>query len=886
MKKADTMAKVYDPAGVEKRIYQNWEEKGYFKGHADPDKKPFTIVIPPPNITGQLHMGHALDNTLQDILIRFKRMQGFAALWVPGTDHASIATEAKIVDAMAKEGLTKDDIGREEFLKRAWDWKELYGNRIINQLKCLGSSCDWSRLRFTMDEGLSKAVLEVFERLYNKGLIYRGERITNWCPHCNTSISDIEVEYKEMEGSFWYINYPLADGSGSLMIATTRPETMLGDTAVAVNPQDEKYKDLIGKKLILPLVNKEIPIIADDYVELGFGTGAVKITPAHDPNDFEVGKRHNLEVIKVLDDRGFVNENGGKYKGMDRYEARKQIVKDLEELGLLVKIEPHKHNVGTCQRCGTVVEPMVSKQWYVKMKPLAEPAIEAVRKGDVKFVPDRFSKIYYNWMENIQDWCISRQLWWGHRIPAYYCDKCGETVVSKTTPDVCPKCGAKSFTQDPDTLDTWFSSALWPFSTLGWPDNTEDLNYFYPTDVLVTGYDIIFFWVARMIFSACEQMGEAPFKHVLIHGLVRDSQGRKMSKSLGNGIDPLEVIDEYGTDALRFALTSGNAPGNDQRYLPEKVEAARNFANKIWNATRFVLLNFDEEPDFAKVDKNKFTAADKWILSSCNKLIKEVTENLEKFELGVALSKVYDFMWDYFCDWYIEFAKPRLFDDNDPTRLEAQYVLNDVLIKCLKMLHPFMPFITEELYQSLYKDSDSIMISKWPEYDSELGYEEDAKDMETVISAIRAIRNIRLEMNVPVSKKANIIFVAKDRAADVLKNSEALFAKMASASSIAVQVSKDGIPEDAAASVVDGAEIYIPLDELIDFDKEIDRLTKEKENLQKELDRVNGKLNNEKFISKAPQKVVDEEKEKLVKYQQMFDNVTERLDNLRKRFDV
>lgn len=886
MKKADTMAKVYDPAGVEKRIYQNWEEKGYFKGHADPDKKPFTIVIPPPNITGQLHMGHALDNTLQDILIRFKRMQGFAALWVPGTDHASIATEAKIVDAMAKEGLTKDDIGREEFLKRAWDWKELYGNRIINQLKCLGSSCDWSRLRFTMDEGLSKAVLEVFERLYNKGLIYRGERITNWCPHCNTSISDIEVEYKEMEGSFWYINYPLADGSGSLMIATTRPETMLGDTAVAVNPQDEKYKDLIGKKLILPLVNKEIPIIADDYVELGFGTGAVKITPAHDPNDFEVGKRHNLEVIKVLDDRGFVNENGGKYKGMDRYEARKQIVKDLEELGLLVKIEPHKHNVGTCQRCGTVVEPMVSKQWYVKMKPLAEPAIEAVRKGDVKFVPDRFSKIYYNWMENIQDWCISRQLWWGHRIPAYYCDKCGETVVSKTTPDVCPKCGAKSFTQDPDTLDTWFSSALWPFSTLGWPDNTEDLNYFYPTDVLVTGYDIIFFWVARMIFSACEQMGEAPFKHVLIHGLVRDSQGRKMSKSLGNGIDPLEVIDEYGTDALRFALTSGNAPGNDQRYLPEKVEAARNFANKIWNATRFVLLNFDEEPDFAKVDKNKFTAADKWILSSCNKLIKEVTENLEKFELGVALSKVYDFMWDYFCDWYIEFAKPRLFDDNDPTRLEAQYVLNDVLIKCLKMLHPFMPFITEELYQSLYKDSDSIMISKWPEYDSELGYEEDAKDMETVISAIRAIRNIRLEMNVPVSKKANIIFVAKDRAADVLKNSEALFAKMASASSIAVQANKDGIPEDAAASVVDGAEIYIPLDELIDFDKEIDRLTKEKENLQKELDRVNGKLNNEKFISKAPQKVVDEEKEKLVKYQQMFDNVTERLDNLRKRFDV
>ncbi|MBR5785197.1 MAG: valine--tRNA ligase [Clostridia bacterium] len=886
MKKADTMAKVYDPAGVEKRIYQNWEEQGYFKGKADPDKKPFTIVIPPPNITGQLHMGHALDNTLQDILIRFKRMQGFAALWVPGTDHASIATEAKIVDAMAKEGLTKDDIGREEFLKRAWDWKELYGNRIINQLKCLGSSCDWSRLRFTMDEGLSKAVLEVFERLYKKGLIYRGERITNWCPHCNTSISDIEVEYKEMEGSFWYINYPLSDGSGSLMIATTRPETMLGDTAVAVNPADENYKHLIGKTLILPLVNKEIPIIADDYVELGFGTGAVKITPAHDPNDFEVGKRHNLEVIKVLDDRGFVNENGGKYKGMDRYEARKQIIKDLEDLGLLVKIEPHKHNVGTCQRCGTVVEPMVSKQWYVKMKPLAEPAIEAVRKGDVKFVPDRFSKIYYNWMENIQDWCISRQLWWGHRIPAYYCDKCAETVVSKTQPDVCPKCGAKSFTQDPDTLDTWFSSALWPFSTLGWPDKTEDLQYFYPTDVLVTGYDIIFFWVARMIFSACEQMGEAPFKHVLIHGLVRDSQGRKMSKSLGNGIDPLEVIDEYGTDALRFALTSGNAPGNDQRYLPEKVEAARNFANKIWNATRFVLLNFDEELDLSKVDKSKFTAADKWILSSCNKLIKEVTENLEKFELGVALSKVYDFMWDYFCDWYIEFAKPRLFDETEPTRVEAQYVLNDVLVKCLKLLHPFMPFITEELYQSLYKDADSIMISQWPEYDEACNFEDDEKDMETVISAIRAIRNIRLEMNVPVSKKANIIFAAKDRAAEVIKKSEALFVKMASASSITVQADKDGIPEDAAAAVVDGAEIYIPLDELIDFEKEIDRLAKEKENLQKELDRVNGKLNNEKFISKAPQKVVDEEKEKLIKYQQMFDNVTDRLDNLRKRFGV
>lgn len=882
MKKADTMAKVYDPAGVEKRIYQNWEEKGYFKGKADPDKKPFTIVIPPPNITGQLHMGHALDNTLQDILIRFKRMQGFAALWVPGTDHASIATEAKIVDAMAKEGLTKDDIGRDAFLERAWAWKELYGNRIINQLKCLGSSCDWDRLRFTMDEGLSEAVLEVFVRLYEKGLIYRGERITNWCPHCNTSISDIEVEYKEMDGSFWYINYPLADGSGSLMIATTRPETMLGDTAVAVNPADEKYSALIGKKLILPLVNKEIPIIADEYVELGFGTGAVKITPAHDPNDFEVGKRHGLEIIKVLDDRGYVNENGGKYKGMERYAARKQIIKDLEELGLLVKVEPHKHNVGTCQRCGTVVEPMVSKQWYVKMQPLAEPAIEAVRSGETKFVPERFSKIYYNWMENIQDWCISRQLWWGHRIPAYYCKDCGETIVSKTKPEKCPHCASHTLEQDPDTLDTWFSSALWPFSTLGWPNKTEDLEYFFPTDVLVTGYDIIFFWVARMIFSSCEQMGKAPFHHVLIHGLVRDSQGRKMSKSLGNGIDPLEVIDEYGTDALRFALTSGNAPGNDQRYLPEKVEAARNFANKIWNATRFVLLNFDDEPDFANVDKNKFTAADKWILSECNTLVKEVTENLEKFELGVALSKVYDFMWDKFCDWYIELVKPRLFDDTDPTRTEAQYVLNDTLVKCLKLLHPFMPFVTEELYQSLYKDAESIMISDWPKYDEALEYPEDTKDTELIINAIRAVRNIRQEMNVPNSRKAHVIFVSSKENENILRAAEPFFARMASASGVSVYGDKSGIPENAAAAVVDGAEIYIPLDELIDFEKEVERLTKEKETLEKELARVKGKLGNESFISKAPQKVVDEEKAKLDKYSQMYENVVQRLESINK----
>ena len=706
------------------------------------------------------------------------------------------------------------------------------------------------------------------------------------CPHCNTSIYDIEVEYKELDGSFWYINYPLADGSGFLTIATTRPETMLGDTAVAVNPADENYKHLVGKTLLLPLVDREIPIIADDYVELGFGTGAVKITPAHDPNDFEVGRRHNLAVIKILDDRGYVNENGGKYRGMERYEARKQIVRDLDALGLLVKTEPHRHNVGTCQRCGTVVEPMVSKQWYVKMKPLAGPAIEAVRSGKVRFVPDRFSKIYYNWMENIQDWCISRQLWWGHRIPAYYCDECGETTVSKTKPDRCPHCGSERLHQDPDTLDTWFSSALWPFSTLGWPKQTEDLDYFYPTDVLVTGYDIIFFWVARMIFSACEQMGEPPFKYVLIHGLVRDSQGRKMSKSLGNGIDPLEVIDEYGTDALRFALTSGNAPGNDQRYLPEKVEAARNFANKIWNATRFALMNFDDEPDFSKIDPARFTAADKWILSACNTLVREVTENLEKFELGIALAKVYDFLWDCFCDWYIEFVKPRLFDAAAPGRLEAQYVLNDVLIRCLKLLHPFMPFITEELYQSLYKDAESIMISKWPEYNPAREYPEEEKDTELVISTIRAIRNIRQEMNVPASRRAHILFAASGRAAAVLRDAEPLFARLASASGIAVQNDKSGIPEDAAAAVVDGAEIYIPLDELIDFEKEMERLSKEKENLERELSRVKGKLENESFVSRAPQKVVDEEKAKLVKYQQMYENVTERLGNIRKRFDV
>jgi len=877
---AEDIAKVYDPQAVEERIYKNWMNKGYFKGVVDKTKKPFTIVIPPPNITGQLHMGHAMDNTMQDIIIRFKRMQGYAALWLPGTDHASIATEAKIVDAMAKEGITKEEIGRDKFIERAWEWKKVYGGRIVEQLKKLGSSCDWDRERFTMDEGLSKAVLEVFIRLYNKGLIYKGERITNWCPKCNTSISDIEVEYEEHDGFFWHINYPLADGSGFVTIATTRPETLLGDTAVAVNPNDEKYKDIVGKMLILPLINKQIPIVSDDYVELGFGTGAVKITPAHDPNDFELGKRHNLPVIRIMDDHGIINENGGKYCGMDRYAARDQIVKDLQDLGLLVKIEPYKHNVGTCQRCHTVVEPFVSTQWYVKMKPLAEPAIKVVRDDKVQFIPERFEKTYFNWMENIQDWCISRQLWWGHRIPAYYCQKCGHMEVAKVAPDKCSKCGSTNIEQDPDTLDTWFSSALWPFSTLGWPDETEDLKFFYPTDVLVTGYDIIFFWVARMIFSGIEQMGEVPFKHVLIHGLIRDPQGRKMSKSLGNGVDPLEIISEFGTDALRFSLISGNSPGNDQRFLPEKCESARNFANKIWNATRFVLMNFDENPDFSKVDVSKYTIADKWILSASNNLVKDVTDNLNKYELGIAIGKVYDFIWDYYCDWYIELVKPRLFDPEDNTRLEVQFVLNEVLVKCLKLLHPFMPFITEELYQNLYKDCESIMISKWPEYEEKLEYHKEEKQMSFIIDAIRNIRNIRSQMNVPPSKKAQLIVVTDKSNFELFRESKPFINRLAYASEVILQESRNGIPEDAASAVVPGAELFIPLEELIDFNKEIERLTKEKVNLEIELNRVKVKLSNEGFVAKAPEKVITEERAKLVKYEEMHKSVCERLEGL------
>lgn len=882
MDEQQNIAKQYDPSQVEDRLYKEWVDKGYFHAVPDKNKKPYTIVMPPPNITGQLHMGHALDCTLQDILIRTKRMQGYSALWLPGTDHASIATEAKIVDAMAKEGLTKDMIGRDKFLERAWDWKKVYGGRIVEQLKKLGSSCDWERERFTMDEGLSNAVQEVFIKLYEKGLIYQGERITNWCPKCNTSISDIEVEYEEQAGHFWHIKYPVKDSDEFVIIATTRPETLLGDTAVAVNPEDERYTHLVGKTLILPLVNKEIPVIADSYVDKEFGTGCVKITPAHDPNDFEVGLRHKLPVIRIMDDNAIMNENAGKYKGLDRYEARKKMVEDLDKLGLLVKIENHTHNVGTCQRCKTVVEPFISKQWYVRMKPLAEPAIEAVRSGETKFVPDRFSKIYYNWMENIQDWCISRQLWWGHRIPAYYCQECGNVMVQLDAPDKCSKCGSANIKQDPDTLDTWFSSALWPFSTLGWPDNTEDLKYYYPTDVLVTAYDIIFFWVARMIFSGVEHMKEKPFKYVFIHGLVRDSQGRKMSKSLGNGIDPLEVIAQYGTDALRFALVTGNSPGNDLRFSTEKVEAARNFANKVWNASRFVLMNFDEEIDFSKVDKNKFTIADKWIMSRINKVTKEVTENIDKFELGLGLQKVYDFIWEEFCDWYIEMVKPRLYDRESEGRLEAQYVLNFVLSNSMKLLHPFMPFVTEEIYTHLINDGKSIMISDWPKYSDDLNFAYDEAKMKTIMDAIRSIRNIRAEMNVPPSRRAKIIFVtAGENEKAALADGEAFFQRLAGASEIVVQANKDGIPSDAVGTVIAGVEIFIPLDELIDFDKEIERLTKEKKNLEGELKRVNGKLNNEGFVSKAPAKVIEEEKAKREKYQGMYNKVIERLESLK-----
>ena len=845
------LAKAYEPKEVEDRIYDFWMKGKYFHAGVDPKKKPYTIVIPPPNITGQLHLGHAMDETLQDTLIRWRRMQGYSALWLPGTDHASIATEAKIVEAMRKEGITKEEIGREKFLERAWAWKDQYGGRIVEQLKKLGSSCDWDRLRFTMDEGCNKAVNHVFKKLYDKGLIYRGERIINWCPHCKTSISDAEVVFEEKEGSFWHLRYPLSDGSGYIELATTRPETMLGDTAVAVHPDDERYKALVGKTVILPLVNKEIPIIADSYVEQDFGTGVVKITPAHDPNDFEVGLRHNLPVINVMDDGGVINENGGKYAGMPALEARKQIVKDLDEAGFLIKIEPIKHNVGTCYRCGTVVEPRVSTQWFVKMEPLAKPAIDAVKDGDIRFIPERMDKVYYNWMENIKDWCISRQLWWGHQIPAWYCE-CGETIVSETVPTVCPKCGGTHLTRDPDTLDTWFSSALWPFSTLGWPDNTEELKYFYPTNTLVTGYDIIFFWVARMIFSGLEHMGEVPFNTVFFHGLIRDAQGRKMSKSLGNGVDPLDVISVYGADALRFTLVTGNSPGNDLRFSEEKVSASRNFANKIWNAARFILMNIEGKDIDCALPKKLYTS-DKWILNRFNNVTAAVTENLEKFELGMAVSKLYDFIWDDFCDWYIELAKIRMNGADEESADSARRVLVWTMSNTLKLLHPFMPYITEEIWQTLPHDGEALIVAKWPEYDEALSFPQEAKNLENVMALIRAIRTRRNEMNVPPSKKAHI-YIDTAHPAPYEEASE-FIARLAYGSKVEIGTGFD--VQGAVTAVTDDAKALLPMDDLVDKAAEIARLNKELANAQKQLDTVKAKLANEKFTSKAPQNVID-----------------------------
>ena len=877
------LEKNYDPKDIEDRLYSKWISKKYFHAEVNPDKKPYTIVIPPPNITGQLHMGHALDNTLQDILIRFKRMQGNEALWLPGTDHASIATEAKIVEAMRKEGITKEDIGREKFLERAWDWKKQYGGRIVSQLKKMGSSCDWDRERFTMDEGCNKAVKEVFVKLYNKGLIYRGERIINWCPHCLTSISDAEVEYEDQKGHFWHLRYPFADGSGYINLATTRPETLLGDTAVAVNPNDERYKDLVGKMLVLPLVHREIPLIADDYVDMEFGTGVVKITPAHDPNDFEVGLRHNLPIINVMTDDAKIVDEYEKYAGMDRYEAREAIVKDLEAEGALVKVEDHDHNVGTCYRCGTTVEPRVSKQWFVKMKPLAGPAIDAVKNGETKFVPDHFNKTYFHWLENIRDWCISRQLWWGHQIPAFYCDDCGEIVVTKEKTCNCPKCG-KEMRQDPDTLDTWFSSALWPFSTLGWPDDTEEMKYFYPTNTLVTGYDIIPFWVMRMMFSGIEQTGQVPFDTVLIHGLVRDSQGRKMSKSLGNGIDPLEVIDKYGADALRLTLVTGNAPGNDMRFYWERVEASRNFANKVWNASRFIMMNFAQNEELAnkEVSADELTQADKWILAKCNQLAKDVTALMETYDLGIAVQKIYDFIWEEFCDWYIEMVKPRLYNEEDETKAAALYTLKKVLIDALKLLHPYMPFITEEIYCTLMdNDDDSIMISAWPEYTESMNFAEDMDAVECIKEAVKGIRNVRGEMNVPPSKKAKVIVVTEDaKVKDIFETNKVFFATLGYASEVTIQADKTGIEKDAVSVVIDKGTIYMPFAELVDVAKEIERLKKEEKRLTGELKRSEGMLGNPNFVNKAPAKKIEEEKAKLEKYQSMMAQVKERLAQL------
>ncbi len=889
------LEKNYDPSAIEDRLYQKWLDKKYFHAEVDRSKKPFTIVMPPPNITGKLHMGHALDNTMQDILIRFKRMQGYEALWIPGTDHASISTEVKVINALKEEGIDKNELGREGFLKRTWEWKKQYGGTITSQLKKMGSSCDWDRERFTMDEGCSKAVQTVFINLYKKGLIYKGSRIINWCPVCKTSISDAEVEYEEQAGHFWHIKYPIVGTDDAIIIATTRPETLIGDSALAVNPNDDRYKDLVGKMVELPLMNRQIPIIADEYVDMEFGTGVVKITPAHDPNDFQVGKRHNLPEINMLNDDATINENGGKYAGMDRYEARKAMVEDLKAAGLLVKVEDHVHNVGTHDRCKTTVEPMIKQQWFVKMDELIKPAADAVKNGDIKLMPERMEKTYFNWTDNIRDWCISRQLWWGHRIPAYYCDDCGEMVVSDTETTVCPKCGGH-MTQDPDTLDTWFSSALWPFSTLGWPEKTEELSYFYPTDVLVTGYDIIFFWVIRMIFSGYEHMGEKPFGKVLFHGLVRDSQGRKMSKSLGNGIDPLEVIDKYGADALRLTLITGNAPGNDMRFYWERVEASRNFANKVWNATRFIMMNDPEgriKPGNIKVNGNggsssayklpeNLTAADKWILSRMNKVVAEVTDNMEKYELGIAVSKLQDFIWDEFCDWYIEMVKPRLYNDEDTTKDAAVWTLKTVLVDALKMLHPYMPFVTEEIFCNLQDDEESIMISDWPAYKKELEFAEDENAIETIKNAVRNIRALRTDMNVAPSRKAKVYVVSENNSVrQIFENGRVFFATLGYASEVCVQSDKTGIADDAVSTVIPEAVIYMPFADLVDVKAEIERLEKEEKRLNGEIARCNGMLNNEKFTSKAPQSKIDEEKAKLAKYTQMLEQVQERLGQLK-----
>ena len=875
------LPKIYEPQQVEGRIYQMWMDHDCFKAEPDPDKKPFSIVMPPPNVTGQLHMGHAMDSTLQDILTRFKRMQGYSALWLPGTDHAGIATQIKVEEELrTKEGLTRYDLGREKFLQRVWQWKEKYGNRIVEQQKKMGASCDWSRSRFTMDEGCSKAVRETFCELYDKGLIYKGSRIINWCPHCLTALSDAEVEYVDKPGHLWYIRYPLSDGSGDIVVATTRPETMMGDTGVAVNPNDEKFQHLIGKTCILPIMNREIPIVGDEYCEIGFGTGAVKMTPAHDPNDFEVGLRHNLDVIRVIADNGTINENGGKYNGMDRYECRKALVKDLEEQGYLVKTEPYSHNVGTCYRCHNDVEPLISAQWFVKMKPLAEEAIRVVKDGTIKFVPERFSKTYLNWMENVHDWCISRQLWWGHQIPAWYCDECGHINVSREDPTKCEKCGCTHLTRDEDVLDTWFSSGLWPFSTLGWPDlDSEDLKYWYPTTDMVTGYDIIFFWVARMVVSGMEQMKKEPFKTVFIHGLVRDDKGRKMSKSLGNGIDPLEMAEKYGADALRFNLITGNSPGNDMRFYVEKCEAMRNFANKIWNASRYVLMNLTVEetglPDAADLE-----IEDKWVLTKLNTLIKEVTENMDAYELGVASAKVYDFIWDTYCDWYIELTKARLYGENEKSKLAAQKVLVYVLDQFLRLLHPFMPFITEEIWQAIPHEGQFLMLADWPKYDESLNFGAEAAHMESVMNAIRSIRNRRAEMNVPPSKKSTL-YVVSDKG-EIFRQGEGFICRLAYADKVIICETDPEGHENMVCVVTNDAKLYIPLEELIDFEKELARLEKEKANCLKQIAMFEGKLSNEAFVSRAPEKVVAEQREKLEKNRALLAQLEESEKRLRR----